>query len=353
MSACSTRCSQRTDDLSESLQQQTATADVLKVISRSAFDLQTVLDTLDRVGGAALRCRHGGITRQIDGDVLTMRRDYNFAADSVEFSQSHSDCLRTRQLVGRALLERQGRADSRCAGRPGIRISRSSRSARAATARSGVPLLREGEADRRASSSRATTVEPFTDKQIELVSDLRRPGRDRHRERPPVRRGAGQDARPHGGADLPDRQRQHPQGDRSSPTDVEPVLKAIVESACELCEADDAIVLLKDGDDLRFSAHHGPIPSELETGRSTANWTAGRAFLDREPVHVRDLLAAEGEEFPDAQELARDAGSSHHAGCAAAARRRKHRRDRASPHRSAVRSATSRSPCCRPSPTRP
>ena len=49
----------------------------------------------------------------------------------------------------------------------------------------------------------------------------------------------------------------------SSPTDVGPVLKAIVESACELCEADDAVVLLKDGDDLRFSAHHGPIPISL------------------------------------------------------------------------------------------
>src|SRR5207248_461242 len=45
----------------------------------------------------------------------------------------------------------------------------------------------------------------------------------------------------------------------SSPTDVEPVLKAIVESACELCGAYDAVLRLKSGNDLYASAHHGPI----------------------------------------------------------------------------------------------
>jgi len=76
----------------------------------------------------------------------------------------------------------------------------------------------------------------------------------------------------------------------SSPTDVGPVLDAIVESACELCEAYDSIVLLKDSDDLRFSAHHGSVPLFTDKWPINRNWTAGRAFLDRRPVHVHDLL---------------------------------------------------------------
>ena len=91
----------------------------------------------------------------------------------------------------------------------------------------------------------------------------------------------------------------------SSPTDVGPVLKAIVESACELCEADDALVTLKDGDDLQFQAQHGSIPVVWERMPINRRSTSGRAVVDRKPVHVHDLLASEGDAFPDSQEFSR------------------------------------------------
>jgi two-component system, NtrC family, sensor kinase len=96
----------------------------------------------------------------------------------------------------------------------------------------------------------------------------------------------------------------------SSPTDVEPVLKAIVESACELCEAKDAVVLLKDGDDLRYSAHHGPVPFDIYMGKRaiSRNYLAGRSVVDQEPVHVSDVFSEEGAGFPESRELSRKNG---------------------------------------------
>jgi two-component system, NtrC family, sensor kinase len=95
----------------------------------------------------------------------------------------------------------------------------------------------------------------------------------------------------------------------SSPTDVKPVLDAIVESACKLCNANDVYLALKDGDDLVFQTQHGLIP--VAWGRRPINrqWPAGRAVVDGKAVHLRDLLASEGDEFPDGRELARQDGA--------------------------------------------
>ena len=95
----------------------------------------------------------------------------------------------------------------------------------------------------------------------------------------------------------------------SSPTDVEPVLKAIVDSACELCEANDAVVFLRDGDDLRSSAHHGPIPVVLDKLSISRDYISGRSVLDKVPIHVHDVFSEEGAEFPEARELSRTSGT--------------------------------------------
>jgi two-component system NtrC family sensor kinase len=95
----------------------------------------------------------------------------------------------------------------------------------------------------------------------------------------------------------------------SSPTDVGPVLNAIVESACELCEGNDALVLLKDGDTLRYGAHHGPIPVVFEEKRAiNRNYLAGRSVVDMVPIHVRDVFSDEGAEFPESRELSQRRG---------------------------------------------
>ena len=94
----------------------------------------------------------------------------------------------------------------------------------------------------------------------------------------------------------------------NSPTDVQPVLKAIVESACELCEADDAVVHLREGDDLRSCAHHGPIPVGMDRRPINRNFASGRAAVDKVAIHLRDVLSSEGDDLPEGQEMSRRLG---------------------------------------------
>ena len=160
---------------------------------------------------------------------------------------------------------------------------------------------------------RRLEVNPFSDKQIALAGDLRRPGRDRHRQCSTVRRGAGQDARPHGGPHLPDRQRQYPGVIASSPTDVSAGLQAIVESACQLCGAYDALRTAEGAATIwHFSAHHGPLPSGLdsvlinrELGQRAARWSTRCRFTFR-PV-VRPKAA----EFPGGAAAVARTGPPH------------------------------------------
>jgi two-component system, NtrC family, sensor kinase len=95
----------------------------------------------------------------------------------------------------------------------------------------------------------------------------------------------------------------------SSPTDIKPVLDAVARSAMRLCESYDAMIMLREGEELHFPVHHGPIRATVQLARRAISrgWVGGRAVLDRQPVHVHDLATA-GAEFPVGQADAVRAG---------------------------------------------
>ena len=95
---------QRTDDLSESLQQQTATADVLKVISRSTFDLQTVLQTLVESAARLCDADKATITREKKG-LFYRAEAYGFSPEFMEYVKDVPIEADRGSAAGRALLE--------------------------------------------------------------------------------------------------------------------------------------------------------------------------------------------------------------------------------------------------------
>ena len=84
----------------------------------------------------------------------------------------------------------------------------------------------------------------------------------------------------------------------SSPTDIQPVLDTIAQSAAQVCESDDATIRLIEEDTLSLVAHYGTIPLGMARMPLSATTRATAAILQRRTVHTPDVLA-EAERFPD------------------------------------------------------
>ena len=154
------------NELRESLQQQTATADVLKVISRSAFDLQVVLDTLTESAARLCEADTASLTRQ-SGAVYGQVSSYGYAPEMAQFMAIRGIEMGRGTCVGRVLLEGATVQIPDVESDPEFTFIEATKLGGLRTVL-GVPLMREGAPIGVIVLSRRT-VRPFTDKQIELV----------------------------------------------------------------------------------------------------------------------------------------------------------------------------------------
>jgi GAF domain-containing protein len=227
------------NELRESLQQQTATADVLKVISRSTFDLQTVLDALVESAARLCEADSAAIYRP-KHDAYQYVASYGYSHEYEEYMRQHPIIPGRGSVIGRTVLDRRTVhvADVHADPQYALVEQRSVGKYRTGL---GVPLMREGTPIGVIVLSR-NTVRPFTDKQIDLVTTFA------DQAVIAIENVRLFDAEQQRARQLSEALEQQTatsevlQVISSSPGELEPVFKAMLENVTRICEANFGVM---------------------------------------------------------------------------------------------------------------
>ena len=282
------------NELRKSLQQQTGTADVLKAISRSTFDLPTVLSTL--VESAARLCRADM------AQILLPTKDVHsfYSAASCGHTPEYNEYVRTltfapgrEGVVGRVLLEHRPVQIADVLADPDYRLREVQRLGGFRT-HLGLPLLREGKPIGILIVSRAT-VQPFDDKHIALLTTFADQAVVAIEN---TRLFEAEQQRTRELAESLEQQTATSevlQVISSSPGELEPVFGTMLENAIELCQAKFGTMLLYDGEAFRTAALHGVSPAYAEARRGAfvvrhlhPDLPAARIARTNERIHIAD-----------------------------------------------------------------
>ena len=288
------------NETKEALEQQTATAEILKVISGSPTDTQPVFDA---IAASALRLFDGLYVTVVlaRGEQIDIASADGSAEVVAKVKGIFPMPLNRESVTGRVIVDRevQNMPDMEAPQLP--ELARALSRGAGVRALLGAPMLREGVAigaimlmRERAgafSAKQVSLLKTFADQAVIAIANVRlfnetKEALERQTATAEILKVIA-----------------------SSPSDVQPVFEAVAASAARLCEASDAFIQLRDGDSLRYVAHHGKI-MVMPIGsvrRITRDFVSGRAILDGQQFHIQDYQA-EKEEFPEGSVTAREHG---------------------------------------------
>jgi GAF domain-containing protein len=284
---------ERNRDLTEALEQQTATSEILRVIASSPTDIQPVLDAVAASAARLCESSDSQIFR-VDGDLLQQVAVYGpmpVAPMRRPIARGHAP---SRAVIDRQTIHVHDLVAELETEFPDSKAIQQISGTRTILA---TPLLREGLAIG-CIVVRRIEVRPFTPAQIKLLETFADQAVIAIEN---VRLFKELEAR---NRDLTEALEQQTATSEilrviaSSPTDIQPVLDVVAENAARLCDAKDAVIRRVDGDSLRVVAKYGPIPAPPTGAPINRRWPVGRAIIDRQTIHVHDV-AAEFEEFPE------------------------------------------------------